>query len=503
MEDFPDIPQSDENDNVVKATFRETPHNLEAEQALLGAILTNNEALSKVQDFLQAEHFINAAHQKIYDATRKLIEKGLVASPVTLKPYFEREEHLADVGGAKYLASLASSAISIINAAEYGQIIHQMALKRELISVGTEIVNDAYDHDVDKTAQDQIEQAERSLYSLAETGNSEGGFKTFAKAATEAVNVIEISRKNSGKLSGVNTGFTSINNHIGGLHRSDLMILAGRPAMGKTALATNIAFNASKFYLEQERAGIPHEENRGAVTAFFSLEMSADQLATRILAEQANLPSQDLRKGQINQDQFSALARTSMELEELPLFIDDTPSLSIGGLRTRARRLKRQHGLGLVVVDYLQLLRGGDRGRGPENRVQEISEITRGLKGLAKELQIPVLALSQLSRTIESRDNKRPLLSDLRESGSIEQDADMVTFVYRPEYYLHQQQPDMGTPEHAIWLEECERMMGKAEFIIGKQRHGPTGIIELMFNSETTKFFDPPVSDEYLPERNL
>ncbi|WP_417318099.1 replicative DNA helicase [Emcibacter sp.] len=501
MEDFPDIPLQEENDNVVSGTFRETPHNLEAEQALLGAILTNNEALSKVQDFLDAEHFINPAHQKIYEATRKLIEKGLVASPVTLKPYFEKEEHLADVGGARYLASLASSAISIINAAEYGQIIHQMALKRELINVGTEIVNEAYDHDVDKTAQDQIERAERSLYSLAETGASEGGFKAFAKAAAEAVNIIEISRKNAGKLSGITTGFTSINNHIGGLHKSDLMILAGRPAMGKTALATNIAFNAAKFYMEQLQAGIPHEENRGAVTAFFSLEMSADQLATRILAEQANLPSQDLRKGQINQDQFAALARTSMELEELPLFIDDTPSLSIGGLRTRARRLKRQHGLGLLIVDYLQLLRGGDRGRGPENRVQEISEITRGLKGLAKELQIPVLALSQLSRTIESRDNKRPLLSDLRESGSIEQDADMVTFVYRPEYYLHQQQPDPGTPEHAIWLEECDKMHGKAEFIIGKQRHGPTGIIELNFSSETTKFSDPPVADDHLPER--
>ena len=509
MADNPEIPSTplDKDTNVIAynaAKFREIPHNLEAEQALLGAILSNNDAIAQVQDFLEAQHFANAAHQKIYEACRKLIEKGMIASPVTLKPYFEQEETLEEVGGAAYLASLVGSSISIINAADYGQIIYQMALKRELIKIGTDIVNDAYDHDLDKNAQDQIENAERALYSLAETGASEGGFKSFAKAAAEAVQVIEISRKNAGKLSGVTTGFTSINNHIGGLHKSDLVILAGRPAMGKTALATNIAFNAAKAYLEQARAGIPHEENRGAVVAFFSLEMSADQLATRILAEQAQLPSQDLRKGQLNQEQFNRLARTAQEIEELPLLIDDTPQLTIGGLRTRARRLQRQHGVGLVIVDYLQLLRGGnDRGRGPENRVQEISEITRGLKGLAKELQIPVLALSQLSRTIESRDNKRPLLSDLRESGSIEQDADMVTFVYRPEYYLHQQQPDPGTPEHVTWLEECDKMLGKAEFIIGKQRHGPTGIIELRFNSETTKFSDPPMADDHLPERNF
>lgn len=508
MTDFPDIPinSNELDDNIVTynaSTFRQIPHNLEAEQALLGAILINNESISRIQDFLTADHFVNPAHQKIYEASLKLIEKGLIASPVTLKPYFENEESLSEIGGTEYLARLAGSAVSIINTMEYGQIIYQMAVKRELINVGTEIVNSAYDHSVDNTAQDQIEEAEKSLYSLAEQGSSEGGFKSFARSATDAVSIIEMAFKRGGKLAGKTTGFESINKHIGGLHKSDLMILAGRPAMGKTALATNIAFNTAKAYNDERQLGISHEENKGAVVAFFSLEMSADQLAARILAEQAQLSSQDLRQGRLDQEQFNQLARTAQELEELPLYIDDTASLSIGALRTRARRLKRQEGLGLIIVDYLQLLSGSSRnGRGPENRVQEISEITRGLKGLAKELEIPVLALSQLSRTIESRDNKRPLLSDLRESGSIEQDADMVTFVYRPEYYHNQIEPDADTPEHLIWQEEGEKLFGKAEFIIGKQRHGPTGIITLQFEPSITRFSDLPVGDEYLPEQN-
>jgi len=507
MSDSPETPDNlhPDDDNVISYegnSFRETPHNIEAEQALLGAILVNNEAISKVQDFLEAEHFMNPAHGDIYGACRKLIEKGLVATPVTLKPYFEQEEMLDDVGGAAYLASLASAAISIINAEDYGQIIYQMALKRELIQIGTDIVNDAYSHDLDTTAGDQIELAERKLYGLAEQGSSEGGFTSFLNAAREAIEVIEIAKKNEGKLAGKTTGFQSINNHIGGLHNSDLMILAGRPAMGKTSLATNIAFNTAKAFKEQKAAGVPDAENKGAVVAFFSLEMSADQLATRILAEQAQISSQDLRKGKLKDDQFYNLARAAQELEDLPLYIDDSAQLTIGGLRTRARRLQRQKGLSFVVVDYLQLLRGSGRGgKGPENRVQEISEITRGLKGLAKELNIPVLALSQLSRTVESRDNKRPMLSDLRESGSIEQDADMVTFVYRPEYYHQQNKPDEGTPEFEMWLQEAEKLMGKAEYIIAKQRHGPTGTIILEFHAEITKFTDPPVSDDYLPEQ--
>ncbi|PHZ86347.1 replicative DNA helicase [Paremcibacter congregatus] len=495
-----------QGDNIVPydvENYRQTPHNLEAEQALLGAILVNNEAVARVQDFLKEEHFVNPAHQKIFQACLQLIEKGLIASPVTLKPYFENEETLAEIGGAGYLARLATAAVSIINTVEYGQIIYQMAIKRELITVGTDIVNDAYDHDVENSVQAQIEEAEKRLYSLAEQGSSESGFKSFAKSATDAVNIIEMAFKRGGKLAGKTTGFDSINKHIGGLHKSDLMILAGRPAMGKTALATNMAFNAAKAYRDDALLGVPHEENKGAVVAFFSLEMSADQLAARILSEQASLSSQDLRQGRLDQEQFNKLARTAQDLEELPLFIDDTASLTIGALRTRARRLKRQHGLGFLVIDYLQLLSGSSRnGRGPENRVQEISEITRGLKGLAKELEIPVLALSQLSRTIESRDNKRPLLSDLRESGSIEQDADMVTFVYRPEYYHNQVEPDADTPEHMIWQEEGEKLFGKAEFIIGKQRHGPTGIITLQFEANTTRFSDLPTSDDYLPAQN-
>lgn len=510
MTDFPDIPidQEAQDDNVIAydaTNFRETPHNLEAEQALLGAILVNNEAIARIQDFLLAEHFINPAHQKIYESSLLLIEKGLIASPITLKPYFEKEETLQDVGGAAYLVKLARSAISIINTEDYGQIIYQMWMRRQLIVLGSDIVNDAFTTDLDTSPQDQIENAEKGLYSLVENGNREGGFKSFGEATSVAISVIEAAYKRDGKLAGVTTGFNSINNHIGGLHKSDLMVLAGRPAMGKTALATNIAFNAAKAYKDELAMGISKEETKGAVVGFFSLEMSADQLAARILAEQAQLSSQDLRQGKLNQEEFNKLARTAQELEDMPLYIDDTASLSIGALRTRARRLKRQYNLGLIIVDYLQLLTAtGAKGkRGPENRVQEVSEITRGLKGLAKELRIPVIALSQLSRTIESRDNKRPLLSDLRESGSIEQDADMVTFVYRPEYYHNQEEPDADTPEHLIWQEEGEKLFGMAEFIIGKQRHGPTGIIKLHFTPHTTKFSDPPVDENYIPKQNF
>jgi replicative DNA helicase len=517
MSDFPDYPIMQDNISTVgemdmqsgpapesdQVNYRETPHNLEAEQALLGAILINNEALIKVQDFLDPEHFINPAHGKIYQASIRLIEKGMLASPVTLKPYFEKDSLLEEVGDSRYLASLAASAISIINAADYGHLIYDLAIRRELINLGEDIVNDAYEHEIDNTFKEQIEAAEGRLFSLAETGESQGGFINFAASSAAAISIIEKAKNRDGKLAGIDTGFNSINNHIGGLHGSDLMILAGRPAMGKTALATNIAFNVAKIYARDRDLGIAHEDNAGAVVAFFSLEMAADQLASRILAEQAELSSQDLRQGKMTQEEFNRLARTAQDLENIPLFIDDTAMLSIAALRTRARRLKRQHNLGFVVVDYLQLLRaGGKNGKAPENRVQEVSEITRGLKALAKELEIPVLALSQLSRTIESRDNKRPMLSDLRESGSIEQDADMVTFVYRPEYYHNQKEPDAGTAEHDLWMTEGEELFGLAEFIIGKQRHGPTGIIQLQFTPQFTRFRDRPVGEQYLPEQN-
>ena len=482
------------------AEYRQLPHNLEAEQALLGAILVNNEAASKVQDFLLPQHFFEPVHGRIYEAALRLIDRGQLATPVTLKAFFERDEALVDVGGAQYLARLAGAAITILNAEDYGRLIYDLALRRELIAIGENMVLTAYDSSVDEPAKAQIEQAEQKLFELAEKGQHEGGFKTFARSMTDAVRTIEAAYKRDGRLSGVTTGFRAINEKIGGLHPSDLIILAGRPAMGKTALATNIGFNAAIAYLRSQEAGIDPKETEGAVVGFFSLEMSAEQLATRILAERARVPSEDLRRGRLTKEQFREVARVAQELESIPFFIDDTPQLTIAALRTRARRLKRQHNLGLVIVDYLQLLRGtGSGGRGPENRVQEISEITRGLKGLAKELHIPVIALSQLSRTVEQREDKRPQLSDLRESGSIEQDADMVTFVFREEYYHQMKEPTMGTPEHQEWQAKGEKLHGLAEFIIGKQRHGPTGTVRLFFERETTRFSDL-ADDAYLPE---
>lgn len=495
-----DQPTGEQNEDI---SYKEIPHNLEAEQALLGAILVNNDVMEKVQDFLVDEHFANGAHKKIYAACQTMIEKGQLVTPVTLKPFFAKDELLEDVGGGVYLSKLAASAITIINAVDFGLLIYDLAVRRNLIDLGTDIVNNAYEFDVDETSKDQIEEAEKQLYSMAENGTSEGGFKDFKTSAITAVNVIGNALRRKGDLAGITTGFDSINKKIGGLHRSDLLIIAGRPAMGKTALATNMAFNAAKAYKHDKDLGLSEEENKGAVVGFFSLEMSSDQLASRILAEQAGLSSQDMRQGNLTQDEFNKLSRVAVELEGLPLFIDDTPGLTIGALRTRARRLQRQHGLGLVIVDYLQLLRGtSGKGKAIENRVQEVSEITRGLKALAKELAIPVIALSQLSRAIESRENKRPLLSDLRESGTIEQDADMVTFVYRAEYYHNQQEPDAGTAEHVQWLEEGEKLFGMAEFIIGKQRHGPTGKIDLKFEAEITKFSDLPVSPEFHAEQH-
>ncbi len=481
--------------------YRSLPNNLEAEQALLGAILVNNDAMGKVQDFLQPPHFFEPVHGRIYEASLRLIERGQLATPVTLKPFFERDAALTEVGGAGYLARLAGAAITILNAEDYGRLVYDLALRRELISIGEEVVLTAYDSPIDTPAAVQIETTEQKLFELAERGQQDGGFKTFSRSVTDAVAVIEAAYKRDGKLSGVTTGFRAINEKIGGLHPSDLVILAGRPAMGKTALATNIGFNAALAYQRSLEDGMNPKESEGAAVGFFSLEMSAEQLATRILAEQSRIPSENLRRGQLTKEQFRDLADAAQRLEKLPFFIDDTPQLSIAALRTRARRLKRQHNLGLVIVDYLQLLRGtGTGGRGPENRVQEVSEITRGLKGLAKELHIPVIALSQLSRTVEQREDKRPQLADLRESGSIEQDADMVTFVFREEYYHQMKEPTMGTPDHQEWQAKGETLHGLAEFIIGKQRHGPTGTVRLFFERETTRFSDL-ADDKYLPEQ--
>ena len=468
------------------AEYRQLPHNIEAEQALLGAVLVNNEALNKVSDFLESEQFFEPVHCRIYEAARKLIERGQIANPVTLKQYFDQDSALSEAGGAHYLNRLAASAVTIINAEHYGRTIHDLALRRSLIDVGEGMVNQAFDSDLDSNANAQLETAEQALYNLAQKGSAEGGFQAFRVAVTEAVQMADTALKRDSHIAGVATGLTDLDNMLGGLHPSDLVILAGRPSMGKTALATNIAFHAAGHFKNlHDEDGNP-EDSEGAIVGFFSLEMSAEQLATRVLAEQAEIPSDRIRRGAIKQDDFYRVADAARRLEELPLYIDDTPALSISALRTRARRLQRTHGLGLVVVDYLQLLRPTNTRA--DNRVQEISEITQALKALAKELNIPVLALSQLSRAVEQREDKRPMLSDLRESGSIEQDADVVMFIFREEYYHERQQPEPDTEQHQKWLEKAERIHGLAEVIIGKQRHGPTGTAKLHFQREYTKF---------------
>ena len=476
--------------------FRSPPHNLEAEQALLGAILLNNRSYERVSEFLRPDHFAEPAHGRVYAACGKLIERGQIANPVTLKTYLEQDGALVEIGGPGYLAALASAVVSIINAEDYGKLIHDLHLRRELIALGGDVVNAAYEPSLETSALDQIGQAEAKLYDLATTGQTEGGFEDFRSVLIQAVRQAEAAHKRQGKLSGVPTGLIDLDKKLGGLHPSDLIILAGRPSMGKTALATNIAFNAARAYREEVDALGNRKAADGAVVAFFSLEMSSEQLATRILAEQAEIASHKIRQGELSNDEFERLVTAAQELHRLPLFIDDTPALSISAVRTRARRLKRQHGLGLIVLDYLQLLRGS--GATSENRVQEISEITRGLKALAKELDVPVMALSQLSRAVEQREDKRPQLADLRESGSIEQDADMVWFVYREDYYVASKEPkqptegdDAKTHEaHATWQQEMERVYGLAELIVAKQRHGATGKVRLRFESRITRFSD-------------
>jgi len=476
--------------------IRTPPYNTEAEQALLGALLINNAAHPRVSEFLQPEHFGNAVHARIYAAMGKLIGRGQVANPVTLKNLFDQDGALTEIGGAQYLARLAGAAVTIINAEDYGRAIHDLYLRRQLIALGEDVVNDAFRHDLDDRATEQIERAEKKLFDLATAGQAEGGFRDFAGALTSAITIAESAFKKSGKIVGVATGFVDLDKKLGGLHPSDLVILAGRPSMGKTALATNIAFNAARAYkplrLPDGRLGAED----GAVVGFFSLEMSAEQLATRILAEESGVSSDRIRRGDVSHEDFDRFVQASQELQALKLFIDDTPALSVPALRTRARRLMRQQGLGLIVVDYLQLLRPSVQVRSLENRVQEISDITRGLKALAKELDVPVLALSQLSRAVEQREDKRPMLADLRESGSIEQDADVVMFIFREEYYLSRGQPLRRADEtdekyndrYERWQNRFNEVYGLGEVIIAKQRHGPIGTIKLHFDAETTKF---------------
>ena len=481
------------------------PANTEAEQALLGAMLLNNAAYGRVAEFLEAVHFANPVHGRIYAAIARLIDRGQIANPITLKNLFDQDGALAELGGAAYLARLAAAAVTIINAEAYGRTIHDLHLRRELITLGQDVVTEAYRHDLDDPAVTQIERAEEKLFALATTGQAEGGFREFGAALTAAIKNAEAAFKRDGRTVGVATGFTDLDKKLGGLHPSDLVILAGRPSMGKSAMATNIAFHAAKAYRESRGADGSKIAEDGAVVGFFSLEMSAEQLATRLLAEESGISSDKIRRGEVRREHFDKFVNASQRLAQVPLYIDDTPALTVAALRTRARRLKRQQGLGLIIVDYLQLLRPSAQNRVIENRVQEISDITRSLKAVAKELNVPVLALSQLSRAVEQREDKRPLLADLRESGSIEQDADVVMFIFREEYYQSRQptQNDNETKEKfekrfADWEELMERIHGTAEIIIAKQRHGPIGSVKLHFAAETTKF-DNLSAPDHLP----
>ena len=476
------------------ANYRAPPHNSETEQALLGAILVNNEAMHRVSGFLRQEHFFEAVHGRIFDAASKLIERGQIADPNTLKNFFEYDGALADIGGAQYLTRLAASAVTVINAADYGRTIHDLHVRRELIRLGEDVVNTAYDCQADAPATELVEQTEQDLFNLAEEGQYEGGFKPFTQCQTSAVQSMDKARKREALTSGVATGLHDLDQLLGGLHASDLVVLAGRPGMGKTALATNIAFQAANSRRMVGRDAEEAEVVDGAVVGFFSLEMSAEQLVTRILSEETQIPSERLRRGKFDETEFHKVAKAAQELSRLPFFIDDTPALSIAALRTRARRLKRTHRLSLIVVDYLQLLRPTGRSN-PDRRVQELGEITQGLKALAKELDLPVLALSQLSRAVEQREDKRPQLADLRESGAIEQDADVVMFIFREEYYLRSEptrrpdEPDEKFEQrYDKWSSHLKEVENLADIIVAKQRHGPIGNVRLQFSRETTKF---------------
>jgi replicative DNA helicase len=472
------------------------PANLDAEQALLGALLANNKAYERVSEFLAPDHFADPIHEKIFAAIARRCEAGQIADPVMLRAEFEHNGVLDEVGGTAYLAQLLSAMVGIINAGDYGRAIHDAWIRRQLIDIGEVMVNNAFASKPELDGTGQIEFAEQSLFDLATRGGSEGEMITFEKALASAIEVAAAAYRNQGSVSGLDTGLRDLNKKMGGLHPSDLVILAGRPGMGKTALATKIAFGAAKAILAEARRDDPNGLPKKTI-AIFSLEMSADQLATRLLAEEARVSGDKIRRGEIAQRDFDNFVSVSREISQLPLMIDDTPALSLSALRTRCRRLQRTKGLGLIVIDYLQLMRPA-AGTKPENRVLEISQITQGLKAIAKELRVPVLALSQLSRAVESREDKRPQLADLRESGTIEQDADAVMFVYRDEYYMQQKEPKIVAFDndqkfhdaHQKWQSDMGAVYNKAELILAKQRHGPTGKIDLFFEGEFTRFAD-------------
>ncbi|MGH7057522.1 MAG: replicative DNA helicase [Acetobacteraceae bacterium] len=477
---------------------RRPPANIEAEQALLGALLANNKAYERVSEFLEQGHFADPIHGRIFEAIRRRIEAGQLADAVTLRAEFEHSAQLEEVGGTAYLAQLLAATVGIINAGDYGRAVHDAWLRRQLIDVGEVTVNRAFGSEPDMAGPEQLEAAEQALFDLATRGNATGGFVKFERALAEAILGAERAFRRSGHVSGLATGLRDLDTKTGGLHPSDLLVLAGRPGMGKTALATRIAAGAARTLMQGHAAGAPAgTEEKAGVVAIFSLEMSAEQLATRVLAEESRISSDRIRRGDIGQRDFDRFVAVAREIGSMPIEIDDTPAITLSALRTRARRLKRTRGLALIVIDYLQLMRPA-AGTKPENRVLEISQVTQGLKAIAKELSVPVLALSQLSRAVESREDKRPQLSDLRESGTIEQDADSVMFIYRDEYYLAQRAPkqmsfDSEQRFHDAtekWQRDMERVHNRAELFLSKQRHGPTGKLDLFFEAEFTRFAD-------------
>ncbi len=479
MNKFAEISASNNTDELM-------PHSIEAEQQLLGGLLNNNDLYYSLEDKVDPEHFYDPVHSRIFEIVSTRIKDGKLASAVTVNTFLTEDEGLKELGGSSYLAQLMAGSVASSAIKDYSKLVYDLAIRRELIILGQEISSRAQSVKVDEQPEEQIILAEQNLYKIGDSGKSETGFKSFLKALGEAVQVANAAHHRDGNLAGISTGFIDLDKKMGGLHSSDLIILAGRPSMGKTSLATNIAYNIAKSFKKNDNADGTSETVNGGIVGFYSLEMSAEQLAARILSETAEIPSEQIRRGDMTESEFRRFVDAAKSIESSPLFIDDTPALTIAQLASRARRLKRTHGLDALIIDYLQLVRAGSS---RDNRVNEISEITQGLKAIAKELNIPVIALSQLSRQVENRDDKRPQLADLRESGSIEQDADVVLFVYREEYYKEREKPsDHDLEKMAIWQEEMDRLHGRAELILGKQRHGPIGTVELSFEGKYTRF---------------
>ncbi len=465
------------NLSLVKDQFKELPNNIEAEQAVIGSILVSNDIFDEISTIISSINFYDPMHQKIFEAIESLIYKGMLANPITLKNYFEDEKD--DINVPEYLVKITKFSTSVRQAVEYSKIIYDMFVRRELIKISEQTIDSAKLNDLDANGQTIIENSEKQLFALAEKGSFNSSLVKFDEAMKQTIEMASAAYKNEEGIVGVPTGLRDLDDKLGGLHKSDLIIIAGRPSMGKTSLATNIAFNAAQKLQDSAKK---------SSIAFFSLEMSSEQLSTRIISEQARISSNDIRRGRISDDQFDKFLETSKNISELPLYIDETPAISIAALSNRARRIKRLFGLDMIVVDYIQLMRGTTFNK--DGRVQEISQITQGLKAIAKELSVPVVALSQLSRQVEQRDDNKPLLSDLRESGSIEQDADVVMFVYREAYYLQRKEPRAATVEHAEWQAKMNEVAHLAQLIIGKQRHGPIGNVTLEFEERFTKFKD-------------